>query len=368
MSLTPEMIELVNATVPKNKERKRTLFDLSGTAHDELVFTRWYEYFLDKNEDHGLSDLFLQTLLTITRNKLSISDFGVGRNVQTKKGNYVDLFIFGQGDDVGKSVIIENKIYHCLDNDLVDYWDDAPGPDSNKLGILLTLNPHHIPPTVQGKFMNVIHQEWLGAVMDGCASFTLTHEQRNILEHFHNAIINLSKDLIMNEQVLFFLNNIQAVNDILATKQKAREYILAQLDSAGAQLGYKVGSGNSDYYRTFKLPQESDIYYTILFHELLATEQKLRIRLEMKGEVLKRVEELDSILSLEITEATKKGMSHCEVRDGHWLEYLGLSYEVNRETMSNLAEFIVQKVNEDFSEITRQVVEVLNSEKTGTHE
>lgn len=58
MTITPEMIELVNSKTPVAPDRKRTFFDLSGVAQDEHAFSRWYEYFLNKDEDHGLSDLF----------------------------------------------------------------------------------------------------------------------------------------------------------------------------------------------------------------------------------------------------------------------------------------------------------------------
>ncbi|RYF37283.1 MAG: hypothetical protein EON97_01460, partial [Chitinophagaceae bacterium] len=241
MSITPEMIELINTTVPKQQERRRTVFDLSGVAHNELAFTRWYEYFLDKDEDHGLSDLFLQTLLSVVGAKLKITDFGVGRNVQTKKGNFIDLLVYGQGEDEGKSVIIEIKIHHWLHNDLLDYFDDAPGSDSDKVGVLLTINQHHIPPGVKGKFVNVLHGRWLEAVVRASKTLHLTTEQFMLLDHFSNAILNLSKDLTMNTQVLFFLNNITTVNEIVATKQKTSDYILSQLDSSAAQMGFSVG-------------------------------------------------------------------------------------------------------------------------------
>ncbi len=364
MIITSEMVELVNYKVPKDRERNNTLFDLSGTAHDELVFTRWYEYFLDKDAKHGLYDLFLQTLLSITGKKIHITDFRVGKNIQTKKGNYLDLLIYGQGSDEGKSIIIENKIHHWLHNDLLDYWDDTPGPDSNKLGILLTLDQHPIPNSVQGKFVNILHQQWLQAVVNDSASYSLTPEQRVILEHFYNAIMNLSKDLNMNEQVLFFLNNIKTVNDIIKTKQKTTEYILSQLDSAAVQLGLRLGGTRSSYYRTFQIPQAQHIYYTIIFEALLEESQTLWIVLEVNGDGLNQLDKLDLALTEDINDARNKGMKHRSNENSAWVHYLSNLYTVDRDNMSNLAEFIVRKINEDFSEITSKAVAVLNSERS----
>ena len=78
--------------------------------------------------------------------------------IKTKQGNRIDISIFNKAQQ--KAIIIENKIYHHLDNDLSDYWSHYNYPDTNKIGILLTLKPHGIPTEVAGKFVNITHLEW----------------------------------------------------------------------------------------------------------------------------------------------------------------------------------------------------------------
>ncbi|MCU7549826.1 PD-(D/E)XK nuclease family protein [Chitinophagaceae bacterium LB-8] len=358
MSITPELLELVSSDVPAPPTRFRTIFDISGNTYDERVFSRWYEYFLDKQEDHGLSDLFLRTLLSLLNSDLKFTDYKVAREVQTRKGNFIDILVIGTGVDEGKFLIIENKVNHILDNDLQDYWDSCPGKDENKAAVLLTVGRHHTPANVRNLYKNILHKEWFSELNRKMGSIDLTPEQKHLFFQFATAIENLSKDLHMNEQVLFFLNNITQINKILATREQATLYILNQLEAAGEQLGLEVGARRSDFYRTFQFPQINNIFYTILYDQLLTDEQVIRVFLEVNGANLQRLDELDKTL---LPEIQKKGLLHRSKENSYYAHYVGKAYMITREDMANLAHFLANAINEDFSQITEKTVGILHS-------
>src|SRR5215213_7278939 len=118
-----EIFNDLHLSIPISPARQRTFFDISGFPLYENVISNWYSYFLKQEEDHGLGNLFIRTLLKLTGFNQELNEFIVEREVMTHKGNRVDLVIIGKGADDGKYVIIENKINHWVNNDLEDYWD-----------------------------------------------------------------------------------------------------------------------------------------------------------------------------------------------------------------------------------------------------
>lgn len=289
-----------------------------------------------------------------------MEDYNVFREVRTDAGNFVDLLVSGSGEDENNAVVIENKINHHLHNDLSDYWNSAPGDDDSKVGILLTLNAHHIPGDVKGKFVNVRHRDWIDAVIQASSNYQLNTEQQVLLSNFHHAIINLSQNLTMNEQVLFFLNNIKAVNDIAQTRHQAWLHVTSQINSAAAQLGYSVGGTRSEHYRTLHIPKVDGVYYTILFHTLLEESQHISIILEINGKVAQMVDQLDAELMSDLEAVKDKGLEHRCYREGGWIHYLTLTSTIDRQTMANLAEYIATKIQDDFSDFTQKAVKAIN--------
>lgn len=233
--------DLLLAPVPIGTPRQRTFFDISGNSHSEKVFTHWYCYFLQKEEDHGLGSLFIDTLKTLAEFNQSIDDFEVEREIITEKGNKIDLVVAGKGKDEGKYILIENKINHWLKNDLEDYWENFKSWENNKVGVLLTLTPHVIPQSVKGKFKNVTHLRWLSLIKQSASSLNLHVEQRYHFNQFCTAILNLSKDYTMNDQVEFYFNNAEKVNQILETHRQAHQFVLSQLDLAANQMEFTLG-------------------------------------------------------------------------------------------------------------------------------
>ena len=101
--------------------REKTIFSIGGRGHYENPISTVLAFYLDPNEEHGLRDLVLQTLLVAADSCLKIerkkfTSFSVEREVSTGKGR-IDLLV--ECDDW--VLAIENKIYHVPINPFDDY-------------------------------------------------------------------------------------------------------------------------------------------------------------------------------------------------------------------------------------------------------
>lgn len=94
----------------------------------------------------------------------------------TEDKGRIDLFIYNDE----QAIIIENKIYHHLANNLNDYWSTATREVKTKniIGILLTLGKYS--GNLPQNFVNVLHFDFLKAVMS------------NIVNHLMEASKNMS--------------------------------------------------------------------------------------------------------------------------------------------------------------------------------
>ncbi|WP_298417129.1 PD-(D/E)XK nuclease family protein [uncultured Kordia sp.] len=126
--------------IPTVKVPPDGFLEIIGLSHYETINSRIYSYFLDQEKNENISSLFIYSLAEIilekTGKSIIIDTFEVFTEVSTTKGR-IDIVI---EDCNNKSVIIiENKIYHHLNNPLLDYWKHYKY--KNKLGIILTLKP-----------------------------------------------------------------------------------------------------------------------------------------------------------------------------------------------------------------------------------
>ena len=352
---------LEEAEIPQSAIRKRTLFDISGFPHYETVISNWYRYFLDDKEDHRLGNLFLRTLtdlaFELTNKAIDIRSFEVITEVITNNKKRIDILIQGTELDDGKYIIIENKVFHRLNNDLLEYWQSCESDIKNKIGIVLSLVPKKIPENVSGMFFNMLHSHYIEHVKNEI--------QRNnngiypaYLDDFLNAINNLSIDLTMTEEVLFYYNNIEKCNRIYSIADRAYEYIIGQFAVASQNQGLSF-SGRAEYYR-YLLTQKDGAYYTLIFDGLFEPEKSIQIVIELYEKGLTLLPEIDGSVGREKVEQAHLTYKPHEQR-GVWLHYASKRYSVDMKELKMLADFIVEKVNEDFSEIMNQILQVLSS-------
>jgi hypothetical protein len=357
-SLTQLEAFLKQESIPTPQQRKRTLFDISGFPHDEIVISAWYAYFLRANEDHGLGSLFIRALLTNINEKqhtqLSLHEFKVETEVTTKSGKRIDLLIRGIGKDEGKYIIIENKIYHWLHNDLEDYWNSCVTSEPDKCGVILSLNWLQVPLSVSTRYINILHSDLIR-----CAQSLMREESidSKYLSDFFIAINNLYKDYNMDSKVLFYYENMTACNRIYAIADKAYDFVINHIRIAAEHLGLQY-SGKGEYYRYLYNPTIDGVYYTIIFDNLFEEPKKLYIVIEIYGKALDLIPEIDKAVGA--TRIQERQLDYkTRKHDGFWLHYASHAYEVTIDDLKNISVFMADKIKTDFSPTFNDILNVL---------
>lgn len=346
--------------LPPQQEKKRTFLDISGFPYYENVISNWYAYFLQQDEAHGLGHLFLNSLLSISARKGDqpplISNYLVETEYTTSNKKRIDILIKGVGPDSGKYIIIENKIYHWLNNDLSEYWDTCKAPANNKLGIVLTLASQAIPAEVRGRYVNILHSELTTEIRISLGdSITKTP----YLADFLIAIDNLYNDLYMNDEVLFYYKNISQCNRIYDITLNTYKYICEQINIAGQRLQLEFGGGRAEDYRYLYLREQKGVYYTIIFHRMFEIPSQINIVIELHGKGLALVDHIQSACSRETIEA--RGLDFKPFAgNSYYMHYAGRTYDVSLDALSSFSDFIVQCIQSDFTDTMQDIVKVIN--------
>ena len=110
--------------LPKLKQNNPTYMEIAGYPHYENVCSNVLGFFFDTTQIHDLGDLVIKSLLDCVNenlaNKYDLTTKDIIREYYTDKGNRIDIVIV-----LDEAVIvIENKIFHHLNNELIDYQND----------------------------------------------------------------------------------------------------------------------------------------------------------------------------------------------------------------------------------------------------
>lgn len=146
--------------IPTVKKKALTFLGISKQPHYENVWSNIYAFFFNTDEEHNLNDLFINSLLELINENISSSfnlksSFDIETEVGTKKNGRIDILLSNNND----AIIIENKVYHHLNNDLDDYWYSIS--QTNKIGIILSLQKVHSNQITNPNFVGITHLELL---------------------------------------------------------------------------------------------------------------------------------------------------------------------------------------------------------------
>lgn len=142
--------------IPPKRTRQRTFMDIVGINHRENSWSDIYAYFFNPKEKHKLGRLFIDTLNNLISDTLELKDFTVIREKVIDDKKRIDLLIKNEDE----ALIIENKVYASLYNDLSIYWENVKA--TYKKGIVLSLYKIRIPEENADNFVNITHKEFAG--------------------------------------------------------------------------------------------------------------------------------------------------------------------------------------------------------------
>ena len=258
------MIEFINRTYSELQSRyaavlvepsqyvrktKRTFFDIAGFRHHETVITNFYAYYLDPSEDHGLGDAFLNAFIAVAEKNntspfkfSSSTDIEVWTNYHTDGKNFIDIVLTNKdgANKITDALIIENKIYHWLHNDLKDYYESVKA--DRKLAVLLTLhkneanNAHH--------FINITHWEVIHEVVAANAVklWEMSEGQTLILRDFFNNLKNLTNNYqdVMEDSIKFYYDNATKIEELDKIKVEVKSNLIQKVINSIKKFTVKI--------------------------------------------------------------------------------------------------------------------------------
>lgn len=226
MNKNPAKIILEFQKIPKLKQDK-TFLEISGYPHYENVCSNILRFFLDPNNEHGLKDLFLNSLVKCIEPDF-ICDYTqenieVTREFVTSQKNKLDLLI-----ETGQYVIgIENKIFHFLANDLNDYSQSISAQcklsEKKPIAIVLSLNhltnQQDIEKIKVSGFKNITYTDLFENIKKSWGDYITTSNPKYeiFLKDFIKSIQNLIPRTMENKELRnFFKENAEDINELTA--------------------------------------------------------------------------------------------------------------------------------------------------------
>lgn len=365
-----QITELFHYSPAPRTEYAPDLFSLSGFPHYEDVLSNWYAFFFRSEEQHGFGRLFVHALLDMIRSKTSgvpetFMDHQVKckREVQTEKGNYIDLVLYDEESDLNtfnQAILIENKVYHFLHNDLADYYDSIKTKDAgDKQGVLMTLWPqNNLPPG----YVNITHREFMAKVLELLPRYWGNAGEKYLiyLKDIEQNIQRLTSEMQMNTNIRFYLENTPKFHAMQDVAKEASEFIYEQIKQTAVKLGLEH-SGNESVYRHIWQKKVDHIYYTVLLNDFFKDGKTLHVVLELWTEkALKLIGAYDKAIE-GMTVASNVLIKPEYDGKSNYRYYAWATYTFTPEQIENLSEILATGIKEDLEPIRKAITAVYTS-------
>lgn len=211
---------------PETPESQPTFFSIAGFPHYENVLSNVYAFFFRTNEPHGLGRLCFDALLDVVISHspelpwpdTAFQHVHALRELTVSDRQRLDILLHDGPDgeswqNATAALLIENKVYHWLANDLDNYWEsiNSESIGQRKRGIVLGLRPEVLPDS----WIYVTHQEWATAVERRIGSRLYRADPRYVtllLEMIANIRTMSQQDESFDEQILFFQQHRAAIS------------------------------------------------------------------------------------------------------------------------------------------------------------
>lgn len=348
---------LTHNSIPKVKKRPKTFLGIAKQPHYEKVLSNIYAFYFNVEEVHGMQDLFISTLLgIINESKLGslkkvneITDFEVDTEVSTTKNGRIDLLLFNQDH----AIIIENKVYHTLNNNLEDYWQSTKvtdGIEANKIGIVLSLHKLNVN---HAHFINITHLEFLKRVIQNSGNYLMDAKDKYVvyLKDFYQNIINLSKSEMDSKELKFYFDNQTKILEVKNFHFAFRDHIFNQVETVATMIDEDFvllkSKGEPNKRLRFLLsPKNKNLMITIVFEDLLTPKKELHLIVELKNDLLKNKEQFKSVSFTEEEKLVLKSDFYTN-QNNNWCHFAHKKYILDEENVANLTQFIVEQLERD---------------------
>ena len=355
---------VINERIVLASPSDRTIFDISEYPHYEEVISNWYAFFFDPSAEHSLRDLFLQSLIEFITEKhnsdFSMQNCHVERELQTNKGNFIDLVLYEQAeeDEIFESaIIIENKIYAGIYNDLDDYYDSVKTEPGQKVGIVLSL--HEIEKLPES-FINITHEKLLEVIQRNLGEYVVSAKLKYIhtLQDFISNLKQMTRLEDMQDHIKYYFDNATKIDDLVDLKAQAKNYLKENLRHAVAGSSYEWKREAEGAFR-FAYSNGRILFYLYTIEKILR-EKKFVLSVWLNGEKVvkhwKRVGGSDKISSEKYQQEYQLKLFPHEPSD-EWVSLADKEYEITN--IENFGEEVFEFLIEDWSKFLEDVTDIL---------
>lgn len=212
----------------------QTFMDLSGYPHYENVCSNILAFYFDISEAHKMKDMLLLALCKsydYSFNDYYFENVEVNREAFTSRGNKIDIVI-----ENNKYIIaVENKIFHDVYNDLLDYSRhiDAISNGREKIKILLSLYKIDEPNLIGHGFKNITYSELFENIEEIIGKYILGADTIYLQYLFDliRTIKRLERGTVMNSEFIRFLSdNEDDINRLLVETSNLRKEFRRKLE------------------------------------------------------------------------------------------------------------------------------------------
>lgn len=337
--------------IPKIKGKPKTFLSIAKQPHYENVISNIYAFYFNVNEVHKFKDLFVTSLLELINNNSqqieSFFDYKVFTEYGVSDQKRIDILLHNNE----QAVIIENKVYHHLNNDLALYYNDVKA--TNKIGVVLSLHP--ISNISHPHFINITHLQLLNQVMQNLGNYLLDANDKYIvfLKDFYQNTINLSTEIMKTTDIDFYIKNRDSIHQTARFLNRFKDYVKQEVEKACDILNDEEpflklnNTGNRfRYYQSTKVPT---LMFTVCFDTLYIDNQKrIWIIIELKGDSLKNLDVYQKI-DFSAEEQEFINSNFYTKKHSSFAHFATASYYLEKDNLSfnNLAEFVANKIKED---------------------
>ncbi len=285
---------LKKEVIPPVKDKPLTFLGITKQPHFETVWSNIYAFFFRTDAEHNLKDLFIYSLLSLINNDQPRFKFELPFCVETEwvtdKNGRIDILLANDKE----AIIIENKVFHHLANDLDDYWNSVN--IKNKIGILLVL--HNSSVRKSGNFLYITHLELLETVIANLPKYFAQGSDKYILflKDFYQNIINTTN--LMDKCIIdFYRKHIDQICKIEAVKKNFVQYVISQVEQVPEYLDdkFELSKSRNDRFRQYLCPIDPNLMITVVFEDMFRPDQYIKLIVELQNELLKKKDKIRTI-------------------------------------------------------------------------
>lgn len=361
---------LGNHEIPSVKQLPKTFLEIARQPHYENVISNIYAFYFDPHEEHGLGHLFINAFINCIKESLErerkdiasteflddFQEFIIETEYGTAEKGRIDLFLYNDE----QAIIIENKIYHYLANNLNDYWNTAKPKNrkDNVVGVLLTLGKHQGP--IHSNFVNVLHLDFLKSVMASIGNHLMEASDKYVtfLKDLYQNTKNMSTKLLSPEDFKFYIENQDKILDAVKFNDQAKEHIKTQVVNAWdnqPKLKVKSATLNTKQFYSYRIIEKEgveDLYFSTFFDDLMSSERGFWICIHIveKGPYSDffKHQDIKDILN----DYPQLKMQKSEQIDDGWMYLAGREYYLDNVHFNNLQETVDEFITRDkYSEL-----------------